>query len=182
MATGNLGHGDGDGSQFHRSLPAKRMGSGAVIRDEAGRVLVVKPTYKEPWELPGGIVEEGESPAAACRRELREELGLEVELGDLVCVDYNSTAPDYVESLMFLFNVQPLTTRDVAAIRIDRSEIAEWRFCDPAEASELLGGRVGRRLAAVLDDGRLRTGLYLEDQRPPVGGSVRNGADPGSAV
>ncbi len=164
----------GEGLRFQRSLAAKRMGAGAVIRDDAGRVLVVKPTYKEPWELPGGAVEEGESPAAACRRELREELALDVEVGELVCVDYNSPAPDYIESLMFLFEVRCLTAGDLAAIRIETSEISEWRFCDPAEAGDLLGARVGRRLAAVLDDGRLRTGLYLEDQEPATGGTARD--------
>ncbi len=50
---------------FHRTLPAKRMGAGAIVRDPSGRVLIVKPTYKEGWELPGGAVEDGESPAEA---------------------------------------------------------------------------------------------------------------------
>ena len=40
---------------FHRSLPMKRMGAGAVIRDLDGNVLIVKPTYKDGWELPGGV-------------------------------------------------------------------------------------------------------------------------------
>lgn len=75
----------------HRLLPTKRMGAGAVIRDVDGRVLIVKPTFKPAWELPGGAVEDDESPRGACVRELHEELGITVAVGELLCVDYNSS-------------------------------------------------------------------------------------------
>ena len=163
--------------RFQRSLAGKRMGAGAVIRDAAGRVLLVKPTYKDPWELPGGVVEADESPASACRRELREELGLELEVGEMLCVDYNSTQADYVESLMFLFHVQPLTEEQEARIEINPGEIASWRYCDPADALALLDGRVGRRLAAVLGRPRSEFGRYLEDQ-PSLGESCRRRITP----
>lgn len=80
--------------------------------------MIVKPTYKPAWEIPGGAVEDDESPAGACARELREELGISVAVGELVCVDYNSSTPDYVESLMFLFATEPLDATTIAAIRL----------------------------------------------------------------
>ncbi|MCW2930382.1 MAG: ADP-ribose pyrophosphatase, partial [Actinomycetia bacterium] len=61
-------------SQYVASLARKRMAASALFRDEAGRVLLVEPTYKPVWDLPGGAVEAEESPHAACRREVREEL------------------------------------------------------------------------------------------------------------
>ena len=67
-----------DLASFYARLPAKRVAAGALCQDAAGRVLLVEPTYKDVWELPGGMVEADESPLAACRRELREELGIEV--------------------------------------------------------------------------------------------------------
>lgn len=48
--------------EYHRTLPAKRMASGAILRNLKGQVLVVEPAYKDLWELPGGVVERGESP------------------------------------------------------------------------------------------------------------------------
>ena len=47
-----------------------RVAAGVLIRDDAGRVLLVKPTYKDGWEIPGGYVEKGESPHAAATREV----------------------------------------------------------------------------------------------------------------
>ena len=66
----------------------KVLASGCILRDQSGRILLVKPTYKPGWEIPGGMVEANESPVQACLREAREELGLEVRLGRLLCVDY----------------------------------------------------------------------------------------------
>ena len=54
-----------------------RVAAGALFLDAEGRVLLVHPTYKDTWDIPGGYVERGESPAAACRREVLEELGID---------------------------------------------------------------------------------------------------------
>ena len=60
---------------------------GAVIRDDKGRLLVVKRGH-EPgaglWSLPGGRIESGETDAEALVREMREETGLEIEPGPLL--------------------------------------------------------------------------------------------------
>jgi hypothetical protein len=53
--------------QYIASLARKRMAAGALFRDEDGRVLLVDPTYKPTWDLPGGAVEKEESPYAAAR-------------------------------------------------------------------------------------------------------------------
>ena len=148
---------------FHRTLPSKRVGAGAVIRNADGDVLIVKPTYKDGWEMPGGAVEANESPAAGCARELREELGLDLPLGAMLCVDYNPTTEDYLESVMFLFDAGTIDQQTIDTIHIDPIEIAEYRFVSLDEAEQMLARRVGRRLrAAVATPGA--TSGYLEDQ------------------
>ena len=60
-------------------LPAIPASAGALIFDRNGRLLIMKPTYKSGWTIPGGVMEaDGESPWEACQREVREECGLHV--------------------------------------------------------------------------------------------------------
>jgi len=61
--------------------------AGAVVHDQAGRLLLVRRGH-EPglgtWSLPGGRIEPGESAAEAAGREVREETGLQVTVGELL--------------------------------------------------------------------------------------------------
>src|SRR5215469_4490685 len=69
-------------------VPAVPASASALIFDERGRLLILRPTYKSGWTIPGGVMEnDGETPWQACRREVREECGLEVTSARLACVD-----------------------------------------------------------------------------------------------
>ena len=63
------------------SHPRFAVTAAAIITDGRGRVLLLKHRFRpgSGWGLPGGFIEKGEQPDAALRRELREEIGLEVE-------------------------------------------------------------------------------------------------------
>jgi ADP-ribose pyrophosphatase YjhB (NUDIX family) len=68
---------------------APRVGVGALIIDDEGRVLLVhrrRMPEADHWGLPGGKVDFGETIAATCAREILEELGVVIAVGDLACV------------------------------------------------------------------------------------------------
>ena len=66
----------------------------ALFTNPAGQVLLVKPNYRDHWSLPGGILEHGEPPHEGCRREVKEELGLDITPGRLLVVGW--AGPDGV--------------------------------------------------------------------------------------
>jgi 8-oxo-dGTP diphosphatase len=61
--------------------PRFTVTAGAIVSDDAGRVLLLRHRFRpgSGWGMPGGFIEYGEQPEAALRRELREEVGLEIQ-------------------------------------------------------------------------------------------------------
>ena len=89
---------------YQESLSKKLIGAGSVIRDAAGRILLVKPTYHDGWITVGGIVEAGESPLEAAMREMKEEIGIAVTPKRLLGVGYLRESEDRPEMLAFTFD------------------------------------------------------------------------------
>ncbi len=147
------------------ALPRIPASAGALIHDVEGRLLILKPTYKSGWTIPGGQLEEdGESPWEGCRREVREETGLTVGSGRLVCVDFLHPRPRRPGGLRFLFDCGTVGTEAADRIELQTEEISECRWVGPDEADALLSGPVGRRVGQAL--AAANGTLYLEDGRP----------------
>lgn len=147
---------------FLATLPRRRIAVGAIIRDVAGRICLVEPTYKRLWHLPGGTVEAKESPAGGCRRELREELGVDLALGPLLCIDW--VAPDEHEdphgALMMVYDGGVCDPSAVASFTVPPEELSAFRFVDVNQLDTLASEENVRRVLAAL--GALRTGLVAE--------------------
>jgi ADP-ribose pyrophosphatase YjhB (NUDIX family) len=145
-------------------LPMIPVSAGALIFDSAGRLLILKPTYKSGWTIPGGIMEaDGETPWQACRREVREECGLDVRGGRLACTDFRRPRPGRPGGIRFLFDCGQADDAALAAIVLQPEEIAEHRLVSLDTALTLLRPPLRRRVRAAT---RRRRCVYLEDGRP----------------
>jgi ADP-ribose pyrophosphatase YjhB (NUDIX family) len=134
-----------------------------MIFDRSGLLLIVNPTYKKHWTIPGGIMEaDGETPWEACRREVLEEVGLVVERGRLAAVDFLRPKRSEPGGMRFLFDCGELSDAALATIKLQESELSEHRLIEPAEALELLSGPLRRRVGAALASTEC---VYLEDGR-----------------
>jgi 8-oxo-dGTP pyrophosphatase MutT (NUDIX family) len=149
-------------------VPRVPASAGALIRNSAGAVLILKPTYKSGWTVPGGQLEEdGETPWEGCRREVSEETGLTVGSGRLACVDFLRPRPRRPGGLRFLFDCGHLPAGTETGLVLQAEEIGAYRWAVPEEADRLLSGPVGRRVGQALAH-PLGT-VYLEDGRPVAG-------------
>lgn len=126
----------------------KRVAADVLLRDPAGRVLLVKPTYKPGWDLPGGMAEANEPPEQAARRELREELGREVTLHGLLVVDWVPPHGPWDDQLAFVFDGGTVDSAEELA-PCDH-ELSESRFVTTDDAYELVTQRLWHRLTAAL--------------------------------
>jgi 8-oxo-dGTP diphosphatase len=142
------------------------MAAGALCRDQAGRVLLVDPVYRDTWDLPGGAVKAEESPHAACRREVAKELGLDRPVGRVLAVDWVPSRPDRPEGLIVVYDGGVLTATDIEAIRVQDGELAGFTFVDPDQVAGRVTPLVGRRIAACLDALAAGTVASLEAGSP----------------
>jgi ADP-ribose pyrophosphatase YjhB (NUDIX family) len=145
----------------------KRVGVDALIRDRHGRVLLVDPSYKPNWDLPGGMAEANEPPVTALRRELAEELAIDLPQGmALVCVDWVPPHGPWDDSVMMIFNAGTLTPDQTTALHLADSELAAFEFCTPEKAQARLRPYVWARLQAAMAAVDAGTVAYLHNGHP----------------
>ncbi|MEV7887469.1 NUDIX domain-containing protein [Streptomyces sp. NPDC002817] len=153
----------------------------AVCRDGEGRFLIVKPGYKDGWNLPGGGVEIGEPPSEAARRELLEELNVEQEIGRLLVCAYVYPQDNQPEDkqpvdnqpgddeptdsqargdahIYWVFDGGVISDEQRAGIRLQESELKDYRFSaagdiGPDEIPPAVRSVWERALASLADGG-----------------------------
>ncbi|WP_233599810.1 NUDIX hydrolase [Micromonospora sp. M71_S20] len=150
-----------DPATWYANLPTFHAAAGALITDPAGKnLLLVKPTYRDHWAFPGGYVEEDEYPHHACTRELREELGLAVAVGDLLVVDWAPPAGPRPRALIhFTFDCGTLVGLD--SIDLPGQELEDVAFFSPQEAEQRLPVNVAPRANAAIQARARQTPVYL---------------------
>jgi 8-oxo-dGTP diphosphatase len=152
-------------------LPALPVSAGALMFDRRGRLLILNPTYKSGWTIPGGVMEaDGETPWQACQREVLEECGLRVSTGRLACMDFRLPREDRPGGIRYLFDCGTLPDSALAGICLQPEEVSEYQLAEVADALQLLRKPIRRRVKAALRQrGRpkrnARSTVYLEDGR-----------------
>ena len=128
--------------------PRFTVTAGAVVIDEGGRVLLLHHPFRSGsgWGIPGGFINSGEQPEAALRRELREEIGLEVEQVELAFVRTLKKQ----RQVEVIFRCRPLGAAVPCSWEIDR---AAW-FA-PVELSPALSDDQRNLIARALQASEL---------------------------
>jgi 8-oxo-dGTP pyrophosphatase MutT (NUDIX family) len=146
----------------HVAWLRERVGSGmlvlpsvtAVIRDDAGRILLQLHAETDEWGLPGGAVEPEEEPTDALVREVREETGLEVAVGALLGVYGGPDATvryrngDVTSYVRTAYAAHPLG----GTLQPDGHESLDARWTTPADRSALAIPPIVRRVLSDAGD------------------------------
>lgn len=130
----------------HATMP-RVVSEGVFIQN--GLILLVKGNRgltKDRWTLPGGFIQFGEDPADGLRREIREELGVSAEIDQLLAVRSKLGEHTLLHWILFFYRVTLF-----GEIKPNPDEIADTRFFELKQASNLLTDPVMRKVIASLD-------------------------------
>lgn len=143
-----------------------------MFADDRRRTLLVKPTYKPYWQLPGVVVEADESPLAATARAVRYELGLTLTPGRLLVTDWVAPSANRIEGLLFVYDGGILSPEQTAEIVLPQVELRSgrgvptpsWKTASPLTCSD--APRRHCRLGPTTQPSISRTGTKRSAHRP----------------
>ena len=152
-----------EGLRWHNSLPTKRVASSVLFRNSDGKVLIVKPNYRDYWNFPGGVVESNESPLDGAIRETKEEIGILISPATLtfLAVDYGPKQASGKNDILSIdFDGGILSDSQIDNIIIQAEELDEYRFVDESELGTFLKPEKAKRIYNAL---KSKTAIYLEN-------------------
>ncbi|HZA04143.1 MAG TPA: NUDIX hydrolase [Propionibacteriaceae bacterium] len=166
LAIDQVGGSQGFSGVMNSALPRKRLIAHVLLRDDEDRVLLCETPFKPDWELPGGIVELGESPRLAAIREVNEELGVTWPVGRMLVADWMPPYLGWEDAIEMVFDGGRVTEAQLADFVLQASEIRRVKLCTLEEAAGLVTPIAHRRLtlAAGLRPDQM---VYTEDGAPP---------------
>ena len=141
------------------------MGAMCRVERDDGRVLLVKPSYRSVWTLPGGVSERGESPIDCMRRELREETGLQCEVvGEpVIIVNPKHRIFDFVYRARLAPDVDPDDARAVSL------EITEVGWFAPSDIPAISGSFARKVFSAEAAEDGVRVVILGAHETPDRG-------------
>ncbi len=144
-------------------LPKKRNIAQGLLRHPAGDLLLCELTYKSEWDLPGGVVDPGESPATCVEREVQEELGITVTAGRLLAVNWLPPWRGWDDAHLFLFDLGVHEAGELDPDLFLRREIADVHWCSVEAAAPRVAPYTARMLEVAA---QAEHTAYLENSEP----------------
>ena len=149
-------------------LPRKRAISQLLVRDPQDRVLICQLTYKRDWDLPGGVVEVGESPRVAAGREIHEELALEIEPGSLLLTDWLPPWGGWDDAVCLVFDGGVHDAGIVEGLVLQPREIRNAEFATVEQVRERCADFTARRIEAAIGNAKAGLSSYVESGSSPT--------------
>lgn len=131
---------------FHRATVA----AGLFVTEPNGRVLLLRTSYKDEWEIPGGLAEAGEGPVDTVRREVTEELGIEMPVGDLLLLGSAPATTRRPDMLALIFDGGVQDVALPASLTLPDGEILEADWADARQVARRCSPELARRLTFIL--------------------------------
>lgn len=150
---------------WHNSLPAKHLSASVLCWNIHGELLLVIPSYDNSWLLPGGVVEENESPLDAAIREAEEELGLKFERKRLhfVGINYAHTHAEWHDFVHFFFSAGVLTEHEIQQMGKKARTVHGYQFMSRKQLPDHVASHRLKAIDELFDEGT-RQGFYLESK------------------
>lgn len=148
--------------EWLRRMPKKRVSAGLLIMNEQKGLLIVKPSYKDYWTIPGGVVEQYESPIDGCVREVYEEIGLCVSQPKFIGLVHAPRRTENDDVLHFFFYGGALSSQEIANIHLQADELEDFRFVVPSDIKEFVIPHFAEKLPALLQAIQEEEVVYLE--------------------
>ena len=146
-------------------LPKKRLIAQGLLRNERDEVLLCQLVYKKEWDLPGGVVDPGESPAHCVVREVHEELGLDLEVEGMLAVNWLPPYRGWDDALLVLFDLGRADAAIVEQTVLQKREVKAVHWVPPGEVE----GKVAPYTAQLIGEAvRATATLYLENSAEPT--------------
>ncbi|MFB9923669.1 NUDIX domain-containing protein [Amycolatopsis halotolerans] len=135
------------------------------------------PSYKDSWDIPGGVCDAGEPPWRTARREQAEEIGIDRPLGPLLVIDYAPDDGRMPEGLAFIFDGGRTSAEETGRLTLTDPEILAVHLLPIDEAAQRVAPSLARRLRVAWEAARAGERFVLcEDGQPLTAPATRTAA------
>ncbi len=146
--------------EYLNNLPKKISSAGALFFNESWEVLLLETEYKDNLEIPGGIIEQNESPKQSVEREIKEELGIDISVWELLLCEHQIL--DEFECYAFMFDWGVLTQSQIDSFHLWENEIKQVHFLDKDTLWDNIKPQLKNRIQNSIESKQWETTLYYE--------------------